>query len=54
VIKITKFSQDYLDDILVRIIYYNSTIEGNTITLPETISIILEGTTSGNKSVREF
>lgn len=50
----TKFSEDYLDDILVRMAYHNSAIEGNTITLPETVSIILEGTTPGNKSVREF
>lgn len=49
-----KFSQDYLDDILVRMAYHNSAIEGNTMTLPETVSIILEGTTPGNKSVREF
>lgn len=50
----TKFSQDYLDDILVRMAYHNSAIEGNTMTLPETVSIILEGTTPGNKSIREF
>lgn len=50
----TKFSEDYIDDILVRMAYHNSAIEGNTITLPETVSIILEGTTPGNKSVREF
>ena len=49
-----KFPQDYLDDILVRMAYHNSAIEGNTITLPETVSIILEGTTPGNKSIREF
>lgn len=49
-----KFSEDYLNDILVRMAYHNSAIEGNTITLPETVSIILEGTTPGNKSVREF
>ncbi|MDO5457925.1 MAG: Fic family protein [Atopococcus tabaci] len=50
----TNFSPDYIDDILVRMAYHNSAIEGNTITLPETVSIILEGTTPGNKSVREF
>lgn len=49
------FSQDYIDDVLVRMAHHNSAIEGNTITLPETVSIILEGTTPGNnKSIREF
>lgn len=50
----TRFSNDYLDDILVRMAYHNSAIEGNTITLPETVSIILEGTIPGSKTVREF
>ncbi|SNJ24960.1 hypothetical protein [Streptococcus pneumoniae] len=36
------YAQDYLDDILVRIAYHSSGIEGNTISLPETVSIILE------------
>lgn len=48
------FSEDYLDDLLVRMAYHNSAIEGNTITLVETVSIILEGTTPANKSVGEF
>lgn len=49
------FSQDYIDDVLVRMAHHNSAIEGNTITLPETVSIILEGTTPSNhKSIREF
>ncbi len=52
--KMTKFSQDYLDDLLVRMSYHNSAIEGNTMTLPETVFIILEGTTPGHKSIREF
>lgn len=49
------YKQDYLDDILVRMAYHSSGIEGNTISLPETISIILESTLPGkHKSIREF
>ena len=49
------YAQDYLDDILVRMAYHSSGIEGNTISLPETVSIILESTLPRNgKSIREF
>ncbi|MBW5002918.1 Fic family protein [Streptococcus pneumoniae] len=49
------YAQDYLDDILVRMAYHSSGIEGNTISLPETVSIILENTLPRNgKSIREF
>lgn len=49
------YKQDYLDDILVRMAYHSSGIEGNTISLPETVSIILESTLPGKyKSIREF
>ena len=49
------YKQDYLDDILVRMAYHSSGIEGNTISLPETGSIILESTLPGkHKSIREF
>lgn len=48
-------SQDYLEDVLVRMAYHSSGIEGNTISLPQTVSIILKGTLpSSNKSIREF
>ncbi|MGG5370326.1 Fic family protein [Enterococcus sp. AZ196] len=48
-------SQDYLEDVLVRMAYHSSGIEGNTISLPQTVSIILEGTLPSNsKSIREF
>lgn len=48
-------SQDYLEDVLVRMAYHSSGIEGNTISLPQTVSIILEGTLpSKSKSIREF
>lgn len=50
------FSQDYLDDILVRLAHHSAGIEGNTISLPAIVSIILNGTlpTSGKATVREF
>lgn len=49
------YKQDYLDDILVRMAYHSSGIEGNTISLPETVSIILESTLPRTgKSIREF
>ncbi|MGT2866398.1 Fic family protein [Streptococcus fryi] len=49
------YKQDYLDDILVRMAYHSSGIEGNTISLPETVSIILESSLpSSRKSIREF
>ena len=50
------FTQDYLDDILVRLAHHSAGIEGNTISLPATVSIILNGTlpVSGGVTVREF
>ena len=49
------YTQDYLDDVLVRIAYHSSGIEGNTISLPETVSIILESSLpTSRKSIREF
>ncbi|WP_454955734.1 Fic family protein [Gemella morbillorum] len=50
-----KYTQDYLNDILIRMAYHSSAIEGNTITLPETVSIILENTLPiSRKGIREF
>lgn len=34
--------------------FHNSELEGNTVTLPETVSIILKSITPVNKSIREF
>ncbi|MGT2982025.1 cell filamentation protein Fic [Streptococcus azizii] len=49
------YPQKYLDDTLVRMAYHSSGIEGNTISLPETVSIIIENSLPGNhKSIREF
>ena len=46
-------SKDYFNDILIRMAYHSSGIEGNTISLPETVTIILENKmpTSG-KTIR--
>ncbi|QJC50782.1 Fic family protein [Paenibacillus albicereus] len=49
-----KFPKDYLDDLLVRMTYHSSAIENNTITLSETISILLHHTIPNKVSVREF
>lgn len=51
-----RFTPDYLDDILVRLAHHSTAIEGNTISLPETVSIILHNTlpSSNGASVREF
>ena len=50
------FSKDYLDDILGRLAHHSAGIEGNTISLPATVSIIVNGTLpmSGKATVREF
>ena len=51
-----KIPQDYLDDMLVRLAHHSAGIEGNTISLPATVSIILNGTlpVSSGATVREF
>lgn len=52
---IMNYKQDYLDDMLIRMAYHSSGIEGNTISLPETVSIILESALPrSGKSIREF
>ena len=47
-------SSEYLDDVLVRLAHHSSAIEGNTISLADTVSIILHGTIPGAPSRREF
>ncbi|OLF48892.1 hypothetical protein BU202_00995 [Streptococcus cuniculi] len=37
--KSMSYKPDYLDDILVRMAYHSSAIEGNTISLPETVRL---------------
>ena len=49
-------TSDYFEDILVRLAHHSAGIEGNTISLPATVSIIVNGTLpmSGKATVREF
>lgn len=53
---VDQMTQDYLEDILVRLAHHSSAIEGNTITLPETVTIILNDTLPNNAKItrREF
>ena len=45
--------QDYLDDLLVRMTHHSTAIENNTISLPETVSILLHNTVQNRSSLRE-
>lgn len=49
-------TSDYFDDILVRLAHHSAGIEGNTISLPATVSIIVNGILpiSSGATVREF
>lgn len=53
---IEQMTRDYLEDVLVRLAHHSSAIEGNTITLPETVTIILNNTLPNNANIsrREF
>ena len=46
--------REYIDDLLVRIAYHSSAIEGNTISLADTVTILLHETILGKVSKREF
>lgn len=46
-----KLPKEYLDDILVRLAHHSTAIEGNTISLPETISIILHNKVVSDRSL---
>lgn len=46
-----KLPKEYLDDILVRLAHHSSALEGNTITLAETISIILHNKVLSNRGI---
>lgn len=48
------FSEDYIDDLNVRITHHSNAIEGNTLTLNETATIILDDTIPNAMSKREF
>ena len=51
---IEKLTKEYLDDLLVRLAHHSSAIEGNTITLNQTVSIIVNDTIPGSINKREF
>ena len=50
---ITKINYEYFLDLSIRITYHSNAIEGNTLTLNETATIILDSIIPGSKSVRE-
>ena len=45
--------KDYIDDLLVRLAHHSSAIENNTITLQETVSILIYNTVPNKASLRE-
>ena len=51
---LTNFSKDYIEDLNIRITYHSNAIEGNTLTLNETATIILDDTIPNAMSKREF
>lgn len=53
---IKKLTNSYIDDALVRLAYHSSAIESNTITLPETATIIINQTLPNNSKItnREY
>lgn len=48
---IDRMTRDYLEDVLVRLAHHSSAIEGNKITLPETVTIILHNTLPNNANI---
>ena len=50
---IKTINYEYFLDLSVRMTYHSNAIEGNTLTLNETATIILDSTIPGSKSVRE-
>ena len=50
---IKNINYEYFLDLSVRMTYHSNAIEGNTLTLNETATIILDSTIPGSKSVRE-
>ena len=50
---IKTINYEYFLDLSVRMTHHSNAIEGNTLTLNETATIILDSTIPGSKSVRE-
>ena len=50
---IKTINYEYFLDLLVRMTHHSNAIEGNTLTLNETATIILDSTLPGGKSIRE-
>lgn len=50
---IQNITYEYIMDLSIRITYHSNAIEGNTLTLNETATIILDNTIPGSTSVRE-
>jgi Fic family protein len=49
-----KFTEEYLDDLLVRMAHNSTAIEGNTLTQPDTVSILLHNFIPKLMSEREY
>lgn len=49
-----RLPQEYLDDVLVRLAHHSTALEGNTISLPDTVSILLYNTVPSTVNLREF
>ena len=49
-----RFTEEYIDDLNVRMTHHSNAIEGNTLTLNETATIILDDTIPNAMSKREF
>ena len=49
-----QFTEEYIDDLNVRMTHHSNAIEGNTLTLNETTTIILDDTIPNAMSKREF
>ena len=50
---IQNITYEYIMDLSIRITHHSNAIEGNTLTLNETATIILDNTIPGSTSVRE-
>lgn len=54
VIIMINFSKRYEEDMIIRMAHHSSAIEGNSITLSDTITILTEGKTVEGYEIREF